>query len=71
MISILGFGLSSSYVGAILARAVPALFVGSPVALKSMIGDACDQNGQAKAMAVFNLGHGLGAILGMSTSRQR
>ena len=51
MVSLWGFGFSTNYIAALLSRALPALFVASPVALKSMIGDVCDQTGQAKAMA--------------------
>lgn len=54
MVSLLGYGSSTTYVGALLSRALPALFVGSPVAMKSMMGDVCDQTGQAKAMAGEN-----------------
>ena len=64
MVSLLGYGISRSYMAALLARAIPALLVGSPVALKAMIGDVCDKTGQAKAMAIFNLGHGLGTVVG-------
>ena len=51
MVSLWGYGFSTNYVAALLSRALPALFVASPVALKSMIGDVCNQTGQAKAMA--------------------
>ena len=47
-----------------LSRFLPSLFVGTPVAIKAMMGDSCDQAGQAKAMTVFSLGHGIGSVLG-------
>lgn len=62
--SLLSYGSSTSYLGAILSRTLPALFIGSPVGLKSMMGDVCDQAGQAKAMAIFSLGHGMGSVVG-------
>lgn len=62
--SLIGYGSSTTYVCAIILRFLPSLLIGSPVAIKAMIGDACDQNGQAKAMAVFTLGQGIGTVLG-------
>lgn len=64
MLSLLSFGSSHTYVGAVLARFIPSLLVGTPVALKSMMGDSCDSIGQAKAMTIFSLGHGLGSVVG-------
>ena len=51
-----------------LSRFLPSLFVGTPVAIKAMMGDSCDQAGQAKAMTVFSLGHGIGSVLGEPSS---
>lgn len=64
IISLLSFGSAHTYVGAILARLIPSFLIGTPVAIKSMMGDSCDSIGQAKAMTIFNLGHGLGAVIG-------
>lgn len=64
MISILGYGSSTSYLAALLRRFIPSLFIGAPVAIKAALGDVCDQEGQAKAMAMFTLGFGIGTVLG-------
>lgn len=69
MVSLLGYGYSTSYLGAILGRFMPSLFVGSPVALKAAMGDVCDQEGQAKVMAMFILGHGIGSVMGKHSSQ--
>lgn len=70
MISLIGYGASTSYTGALVLRFLPSLFIGAPVAIKAMLGDVCDQNGQAKAMAVFTLGYGTGTVLGKTSGDQ-
>ena len=65
VVSLLFYGASTNYVQALLARLLPALMIaGVPVAMKSMIGDCCDAEGQAHALGVFNLGHGIGSTIG-------
>lgn len=64
MISVFSYGMSSSFVAALLSRMIPAAFFGSAVALKSMIGDSGGKATQATAMAVFNLGFGMGSVAG-------
>lgn len=64
MASLLGYGASTTYTAAVLLRFLPSLLVGAPVAIKAALGDACDQQGQAKAMVIFTLGWGIGTILG-------
>lgn len=72
IISLLGYGAASNYTQALLARSIPALLIsGCPVAMKAMIGDACDEKGQAIALGVFNLGHGLGSVIGKNSCLQR
>ena len=64
MVSLLGYGSSTTYLAALLRRFIPSLLIGAPVAIKAALGDVCDQEGQAKAMAIFSLGYGIGSVLG-------
>ena len=68
MISLMGYGASTSYTAALIVRFLPAMFIGAPVAVKAAVGDACDQEGQAHAMGVFTLGFGIGSVLGKERS---
>ena len=66
VISILGFGASTDYTAALLWRLIPSAFIGSPVAIRAMVGEAYSQEGQATALGVFNVGASLGFVLGES-----
>lgn len=68
MTSLMGYGSSTTYTAALLQRFIPAIFIGAPVAVKAAVGDVCDQEGQANAMAIFTLGFGVGSVLGMALS---
>ena len=64
VLGILGYGASTTFVEALLARLIPAMLNGCAVALKSMLGEACDVTNQARGMAYFTLGWGFGSIVG-------
>lgn len=66
----LSYGSSTTSLGAGLGRFIPSLLFGDSVAIKASLGDMCDQQGQAMAMAVFTLGFGIGAVLGISALTQ-
>lgn len=63
ILGILAFGASTTFVQALLARIIPAMLNGCAVAMKSMLGEACDATNQARGMALFTLGWGFGTIV--------
>ena len=67
MTSLMGYGASTTYTAALLQRFIPAIFIGGPVAVKAAVGDVCNQEGQANAMAIFTLGFGVGSVLGRAS----
>ena len=66
IVSILGFGASTDYTAALLWRLIPSAFIGSPIAVRALVGEAYSQEGQATALGVFNVGASLGFVLGES-----
>ena len=64
VVSIVGFGASSSYTAALLWRLLPSAFIGSPVAVGALVGEAFDQEGQGKAFGMFTFGANLGSVIG-------
>ena len=67
IVSILGFGASTDYTAALLWRLIPSAFIGSPIAVRALVGEAYGQEGQATALGVFNVGASLGFVLGESS----
>ena len=63
-LGIIAFGASTSFLAACLARVIPNMLNGCSVALKSMLGEACDATNQARGLAYFTLGMGFGSIVG-------
>ena len=64
MVSIVGFGASSSFTAALLWRLLPSAFIGSPVAVSALVGESFDQEGQGKAFGMFTFGANLGSVAG-------
>ena len=48
-LGMLGFGVATTYVTALLARFLPGILNGSPVALKAMVGDSPDAQIQVRS----------------------
>ncbi|KAK9799374.1 hypothetical protein WJX73_005735 [Symbiochloris irregularis] len=63
-LGVVAYGASTNYLQAMLARLLPGLLNGSAVAMKSMLGESCDTTNQARAMAIFTLGWGMGSVVG-------
>ena len=64
VLGILAFGASTTFLQALLARLIPGMLNGCAVALKSMLGEACDVTNQARALAIFTLGWAFGSVVG-------
>ena len=69
IVSILGFGASMDYTAALLWRLIPSAFISNSVAVRTLIGEAYSQEGQATALGVFNVGSSLGFVLGECCQR--
>ena len=64
IVSILGFGASTDFTAALLWRLIPSAFISSSIAVRTLVGEAYSQEGQATALGVFNVGASLGFVLG-------
>ncbi|KAK9804936.1 hypothetical protein WJX73_000733 [Symbiochloris irregularis] len=57
-------GFVSSYSLAIVCRVVGGLSNGAGIAIKTILGESCGANAQARGMAIISLGWGCGTIVG-------
>lgn len=59
-IAIVGFGAAPSYSMAVLMRCLPGLLNGITGALKTIIGESFDGDGQAQALSALSCAWGIG-----------